>query len=93
MAATTLKRTKFVQAEFPESARRKGLSGWVEVAFTVNAKGQVEDAQIRASSPEDVFDEAALRAVRQWRYDPPIIDGKATAQRSAARLKFDPVNK
>jgi TonB family protein len=88
MAATALKRTKFVEPLFPESARRKGLTGWVEVAFTVNAKGQVEDAQVRASSPEDVFDDAAVKAVRQWRYDPPLIDGKPTAQRSAVRLKF-----
>ncbi|HYM35088.1 MAG TPA: TonB family protein, partial [Steroidobacteraceae bacterium] len=87
MGTTVLKRTKYVLPEFPETARRKSLTGWVEVSFTVNAKGAVEDAQVRASSPEDVFDAAALRAVRQWKYEPPMLDGKPTAQRSAARLK------
>ncbi len=88
VAATPLKRVRFVEPIFPDSARRKGISGWVEIAFTVSAKGTVEDAKVRASSPEDVFDDAALRAVRQWRYEPPEIDGKPTAQRSAVRLKF-----
>jgi len=88
MAATPLKRTRYVEPQFPDTARRKGQTGWVEVAFTVSAKGAVEDAQVRASSPEDVFDDAALRAVRQWRYEPPMKDGQPTAQRSAVRLKF-----
>ena len=50
--------------------------------------GNVEDAQVRASSPEEVFDDAALRAVRQWRYEPPMVNGQPAAQRSAVRLKF-----
>jgi TonB family protein len=88
MAATPLKRTKYVEPQFPDTARRKGLTGWVEVSFTVTPKGTVEDAQVRASSPEDVFDDAAIRAVKQWRYEPPMKDGQPTAQRSAVRLKF-----
>ncbi len=89
MAATPLKRTRYVEPQFPDAARRKGLTGWVEVAFTVSPKGVVEDAEVRASSPEEVFDEAALRAVRQWRYEPPMTaNGQPTAQRSAVRLKF-----
>jgi TonB family protein len=87
-ATTSLKRTKFVNADMPESARRKGLTGWVEVSFTVTAKGTVEDVQVRASSPEEVFDDAAIRAVKQWRYEPPMKDGQPTAQRHATRFSF-----
>jgi TonB family protein len=88
VASTPLKRTKMVMPEVPESARRKGIEGWVEVTFTVNEKGNVVDAEVRSSSPEEVFDDAALKAVRQWRFEPATKDGKPVATRSMIRLKF-----
>jgi protein TonB len=93
VAATSLKRTKTVGPEFPESARRKGITGWVEVVFTVTPKGTVADAEVRSSSPEEVFDDAALRAVKQWRFEPATKDGQPVATRTMIRLKFDPTAK
>ena len=84
-----LKRTKTVAPSFPESARKAGLSGWVEVTFTVTEKGEVTDVNVRNSSPENVFDDSAMKAVKQWRFEPPLRDGQPTRQRSMARLKFD----
>jgi protein TonB len=93
VAATSLKRTKTVGPEFPESARRKGITGWVEVVFTVTPKGTVADAEVRSSSPEEVFDDAALKAVKQWRFEPATKDGQPIATRTMIRLKFDPTVK
>ena len=90
VAMTALKRTKTVLPQMPESARRKGITGWVEVVFTVNEKGNVDDAEVRNSSPEEVFDDAALKAVRAWRFEPATKDGKPVATRTMIRLKFDP---
>jgi protein TonB len=90
VAATSLKRTKTVAPDFPESARRKGVSGWVEVVFTVTPKGTVADAEVRSSSPEDVFDDAAIKAVKQWRFEPATKDGQPVSTRTMIRLKFDP---
>jgi protein TonB len=90
VAATSLKRTKTVAPEFPESARRKGITGWVEVVFTVTPKGTVADAEVRSSSPEEVFDDAAVKAVKQWRFEPATKDGQAVPTRTMIRLKFDP---
>ena len=90
LAATSLKRTKTVSPDFPEAARRKGITGWVEVVFTVTPKGTVADAEVRSSSPENVFDDAALRAVKQWRFEPATKDGQSVATRTMIRLKFDP---
>ena len=87
---TALKRTKTVMPQMPESARRKGVTGWVEVVFTVNEKGDVDDAEVRNSSPEEVFDAAALKAVRAWRFEPATKDGKPVSTRTMIRLKFDP---
>lgn len=90
VAATTLKRTRTVAPDYPEAARRRNISGWVEVVFTVTPKGTVADAEVRSSSPEEVFDDAALRAVRQWRFEPATKDGQPVATRTMIRLKFDP---
>jgi protein TonB len=65
------------------------LSGWVEVNFTVTPKGEVTDVNVRNSSPENVFDDAAVKAIKQWRFEPPMHDGQPTTQRSMVRLKFD----
>jgi TonB family protein len=87
---TALKRTRTVMPQMPDSARRKGITGWVEVVFTVTEKGDVADAEIRNSSPEEVFDDAALKAVRAWRFEPATKDGTPISTRTMIRLKFDP---
>ena len=89
-AATPLKRIYTAPPEYPDDARRRKIAGWVEVMFTVNEKGDVQDAQVRSSSPEDVFDDAALKAVKRWRFEPATKDGQPVSVRSMVRLKFEP---
>jgi outer membrane biosynthesis protein TonB len=35
-----------------------------------------------------VFDDAAMRAVRQWRFEPVVRNGEKVEQRAMVRLKF-----
>jgi protein TonB len=49
--------------KYPPQARRAGIRGTAEAAFTINADGTVKDLLIRKSSGEDVLDKAALEAV------------------------------
>ena len=55
---------------FPSREHRRGREGWVLVDFTVSDEGLVEDAKIVDSSGSNAFDEATLKALRKWRYDP-----------------------
>jgi protein TonB len=66
-----------VQPEYPPGAITSGKEGWVRVRFSVTAAGTVRDAIVVASEPGTVFDEAALRAVARWRYNPRVTDGVA----------------
>ena len=50
--------------------------------------GSVEDVEVRNSSPVDVFDDAAKRAVRQWRFEPVVRNGQIVQQRAMVRLRF-----
>jgi TonB family protein len=88
VSASALKRTRTVSPQYPESARKKGIEGWVELAFTVTLSGSVEDVEVRNSSPVDVFDDAAKRAIRQWRFEPVVRNGQIVQQRAMVRLRF-----
>ncbi|HKU16585.1 MAG TPA: energy transducer TonB [Steroidobacteraceae bacterium] len=89
VSANALKRTRTVQPVYPETARKRGVEGWVELAFTVTPNGTVEDVEVRNASPANVFDEAAMRAIRGWRFEPVERNGERVAQRAMVRLRFE----
>ena len=64
-----------VPPEFPPSLRHRVAHGTVVVKYFVDATGRVRLPTVISAS-EPAFGEAALTAMRQWRYDPPRIDGR-----------------
>lgn len=64
--------------EFPPAARDAGLSGSVVVRYRVTAAGAVRDAEVVSAEPAGVFEAAALKAVRGWRFRPGRKKGVAT---------------
>ncbi|WP_116807838.1 energy transducer TonB [Steroidobacter cummioxidans] len=88
VSAASLKRVRMVSPSYPDSARKRGIEGWVELAFTVQTNGSVDQVEVRNASPADVFDDAAIRAVRQWRFEPVERNGTRVEQRAMVRLKF-----
>jgi TonB family protein len=57
-----------VDPEYPQSAAENGIEGFIEVSFTVNALGFVEDPIVTGAEPPGVFERAALAAIARWRY-------------------------
>lgn len=55
---------------YPDLARRAGIEGQAVVKALVDIDGSVMDAQILKSSGNQMLDEAALAAARQWRFSP-----------------------
>ena len=53
--------------KFPSSERDR--EGWVVLDSTIDDDGVVVDVSIKDSSGSDAFNEAALHAVREWRFD------------------------
>jgi protein TonB len=64
-----------VNPDYPPQALTRGLEGWVKVQFTVTAAGTVRDAFVVAADPRSIFDDAALRAIARWRYNPRVLNG------------------
>jgi TonB family protein len=84
-----LRRVRTVPPEYPAGALSAGREGRVELSFTVDAAGKVQDVSVVRSSPPGVFDEAARRAVRQWRYAPRAGVDVSTATVETVELKFE----
>jgi protein TonB len=66
-----------VNPDYPPQAITRNIEGWVRVRFTVSAIGTVRDAVVMASEPGTTFDEAALKAIARWRYNPRVENGEA----------------
>jgi TonB family protein len=88
VSAASLKRVRMVSPVYPDTARKRGIEGWVELAFTVQTNGTVDQVEVRNASPAEVFDDAATRAVRQWRFEPVERNGERVEQRAMVRLRF-----
>lgn len=64
---------------YPYSARRRKISGKVIVKFLVDSKGKVQKLRILKAIPEGVFEECVITAVRNWRFKPGYLKGKAVS--------------
>lgn len=65
-----------VAPTYPAGALRAGADGQASVVFYIDENGAVSDANLEsASAPE--FGQAALQAVRSWKYRPATLAGKS----------------
>ena len=76
-AATPLVR---IEPKYPPAAARDGVNGWVRLRFNIGADGRVTDVQVVAAEPRRVFDQEAMRALKNWKYQPKLENGRAVAQ-------------
>jgi TonB family protein len=67
-AATEFSALIEVAPQYPAAAQAQGLEGHVDLSFTVSPFGTVEAATVTAAEPPGVFDQAALAAIRRWRF-------------------------
>ena len=67
--------TKVVNVDpvYPPEARAARVQGVVILEVTLSPTGDVSDVDVLRSVP--LLDEAAVAAVRQWRYEPTLVDG------------------
>jgi len=77
-----------VAPKYPEKARRKGITGNVTISLLVSNTGAVKDTHIVNSQPVGVFEESAINAVRQWRFQPAIYKGAPVAIRVTLPMSF-----
>lgn len=71
---------------YPADLKADRIKGHVDIIFIVDAEGAVMDPKVEESTHSG-FDEAALEAVRKWKFKPGFFDNKAVNSR--VRLPMD----
>jgi protein TonB len=66
-----------IAPDYPPRALSRGLEGWVRVQFTITPTGTVKDAIVVEAEPKQIFDDAALKSIARWRYNPRVEGGVA----------------
>ena len=66
---------KRVDPVYPDAARKAGIEGIVLLEATTDEQGNVAKVRVLKSVPE--LDQAAIDALKQWKYEPMIVEGKA----------------
>jgi TonB family protein len=85
-AAPQPKLIKMSHPVYPEEARKQGIEGDVVVEATLGVDGKVKEAKVVRSVA--ALDQAALDAVKQWVYEPVIIEGKPKTVKFTVTVRF-----
>jgi TonB family protein len=63
-----------VAPAYPAKAKKKHIEGTVKLRAIIATDGSVQHLEVEEGEP--ILAEAALKAVKQWSYEPAVVDGK-----------------
>ncbi len=76
-----------VTPQYPPEAGRARIEGTVVLLATIGTDGSVKDVRIESGLP--MLAQAAIDAVKQWRYKPYMIDGEPVEVDSRITINFN----
>lgn len=77
-----------IDPEYPAAAKAGGQRGSVVLQVLIARDGAVQDAKFLQGSL--IFARAAIDAVKQWRFKPYFMNGRAVSVQSVITLNFKP---
>ncbi|HPW94681.1 MAG TPA: TonB family protein [Fibrobacteraceae bacterium] len=87
----TARLLKEIQPKYPERAKKMGVSGYVKVYLVIDVYGEVSQVRILTSEPTGYgFEEAALKAVREWKFEPAKLGSYPVSQKATKEFRFVP---
>jgi protein TonB len=75
-----------VPPQYPPEAGRARLEGPVVLMAVIGQDGSVKDVRVESGLP--ILAQAAIDAVKQWRYKPYLIDGEPVEVDSRITINF-----
>jgi TonB family protein len=75
-----------VDPEYPVEARDKHIQGPVVLNVQVLQNGSVGNIEIAAGNP--LLADAAVRAVKQWKYEPYVMAGQSSQSQTRITIRF-----
>ncbi|MGJ8651612.1 MAG: energy transducer TonB [Opitutaceae bacterium] len=82
------KSVKQVAPIYPMDATRRGLSGYVNVQFIIDKRGNVVNVKVTSSS-DKIFDKPTIDALRQWKFTPGEKGGRVVTTRAETRIPYE----
>ena len=76
--------------EYPLKQKKAGIGSRVSAAVHVNEKGKVVAVAIMTSGADKAFDDAAIKALKKWTFEPFVEDGVAKEFVTLQRMEFRP---
>jgi TonB family protein len=75
---------------YPQEAKAKGISGTVIVEVLVDKQGNVSRA--RVTEGDKIFWDAALAAVKAWKFQPAMSQGQPVERTTRIKMTFCPTH-
>jgi len=77
---------KKIQPEYPAEARQNNIKGTVKIQVIIQKDGSVTVQNVVEGDP--ILSPAAIEAVKQWRYEPTLFDGKPVDVQTTIEVNF-----
>jgi TonB family protein len=74
---------------YPAELRQQGVGGKVELQFVVDEKGNVQFVEV-VTPLHPYLDYAAVQALKQWKFEPPLRKGKPAPGIFILKVHFNP---
>lgn len=77
-----------ISPQYPEPARLRNQEGTLKLLVKIDDLGRVRDVEVVEAQPPGVFDEAAMAAFRDARFQPAMKDGRPVRYQAYMRVEF-----
>jgi len=77
-----------IAPKYPIKALENGIEGFVNIEFTINESGSVENPKVIESNPQGVFDKEAISAILKFKFKPTILNNRVIAQKASQLVEF-----
>jgi TonB family protein len=81
---------KMVDPKYPPEALKQHVEGIVVMEAVIDTKGQVKDVTVIEG--HDLLNATAVEALKQWQYEPYVVDGAAKTVKFTVVMKFKLTN-
>jgi protein TonB len=75
-----------VEPDYPEEARQQQIQGAVVLGVRAGRDGSIQEVELLSGQP--LLADAAMAAVKQWRFKPLVVKGQAVEMQTTITLTF-----
>ncbi|MDA7746794.1 TonB family protein [Psychromonas sp.] len=69
-----------IEPVYPRRALQRKIEGYVVLTFDIDKRGQPTNINVIDEAPPRIFNREALKALKNWKYQPKVVNGQAQEQ-------------